>query len=128
VNPNYKELNLEKEMRSPESHYKIYKILAYMHRNEPALTKGSCTTLTTNNGTVFGVIRKYGTRSVVLLINHNDDISQEVDLSDYDISVRMKLKVASVGSRFSAKKRYGFFKYFFKFVYIHILITINVIK
>jgi len=125
VNPNYKELNLEKEMSSNESHYKIYKILAYMHQNEPALSKGSYTSFTTNNDTVLGVIRKYGSRSVVLLINFKDDISQNVDLSDQDLPETLKLKVSSLGSRSSLKQRYGFLNTFLN-LFIHILM--NVIK
>jgi len=106
-------------MRSPESHYKIYKTLTYMHRKEAALTKGSYGSFTTNNGTVLDVIKKHGIRSEVLLINFEDDISQNVDLSDQDLPVTIKLKIASLGSSSSLKQRYGFFKYFFKIVYTH---------
>ncbi|XP_025263077.1 maltase 1-like [Camponotus floridanus] len=104
VNPNYKELNLEREIRSDESHYKIYKSLAYLHRKEPALTQGSYTSFTTNNNTVLGVIRSSDARTVLLLINFEDDISQTVDLSDYNLPAIMKLKVASLGSRSSLKE------------------------
>jgi len=119
VNSNYKELNLEQEMRSDESHYKIYKPLAYLHRKEPALTQGSYTSFTMNNDTVLGVIRSSDSRIVLFLINFEDATSQTVDLSDYDLPVIMKLKVASLGSRSSLKEWYDFFEYFFKIAYTH---------
>jgi len=89
-----------------------------MHRRELALTKGSYTSFTTNN-TILAVIKKYGTRSGVLLINFEDDISQKFDLSDQDLPERLKLKISSLGSCSSLKQRYGFFKYLFKIVYTY---------
>ncbi|KMQ90254.1 maltase 1 [Lasius niger] len=89
VNANYKTLNLLRE-KSHESHYKIYKTLAYMHRKEPALTEGSYRSFTANNGTVLGVIRNSGSRTVLLLINFKDDIPQQVDLSAEGLPPKMK--------------------------------------
>jgi len=106
VNPNYKTLNLQEEKRSYQSHYKIYKTLAYLHRQEPALTNGSYRSLTTNNGTVLGMIREYKkTRYVVVLINFNDHNPQEVDLSDQGLPKHLKLKVSCLGAHSSLKQR-----------------------
>ncbi|CAL1684144.1 unnamed protein product [Lasius platythorax] len=99
VNANYKTLNLLREKSSHESHYKIYKTLAYMHRKEPALTEGSYRSFTANNGTVLGVIRNSGSRTVLLLINFKDDIPQQVNLSAEGLPPKMKVKVANLDSR-----------------------------
>ncbi|XP_072743958.1 maltase 1-like [Anoplolepis gracilipes] len=98
VNENYKTLNLYNQIRAHESHYKIYKTLAHMHRKDPALTEGSYRSFTTNNGTVLGVIRNSGCRTVLLLINFKDDISQRIDLSGKGLPKKMMIKVSSLGS------------------------------
>ncbi|XP_025263073.1 maltase 2-like [Camponotus floridanus] len=105
VNPNYKTLNLQAEERSYQSHYKIYKTLAYLHRKEPALTQGSYASFTTNNGTVLGVIRSSDDRTVLLLINFDDYIPQFVDLSDQDLPKQLKLQVSCFGTHSSPKQR-----------------------
>ncbi|EZA54318.1 putative maltase D [Ooceraea biroi] len=102
VNQNYKQLNLANEKVADESHYKIYKTLTHMHRTEPALTEGSYRSFTTNDNTVFGVIRNSGSRFVLLLINFNDDQSQVVDLSAEGLSARMTVKVSSLESHVKA--------------------------
>ncbi|XP_029679953.1 maltase 1-like, partial [Formica exsecta] len=121
VNENYKELNLLKETKAHDSHYKIYKTLAYMHRKEPALTKGSYRSFLANNGTVLGVIRNSGSRTVLLLINFLDDIPQKVDLSGKGLPLLMKVKVASLDAQV---KRYDFLKQFFFRLFIYIFITV----
>ncbi|XP_071628960.1 maltase 1-like isoform X2 [Temnothorax longispinosus] len=104
VNQNYKQLNLAKQMEAKESHYKIYKTLALLHRTEPALTEGSYKSITTNNDIVLGVIRNNGYRIVVLLINFSDDESQVVDLSQEGLPSNLKVQVASLGSNMKAGK------------------------
>ncbi|XP_012529302.1 maltase 1 [Monomorium pharaonis] len=98
VNQNYKTLNLANEKAAAESHYKIYKTLAYMHRTEPALTEGSYKSITANNDNVLGVIRSNVWRVVVLLINFSNDRPQVVDLSQEGLPSNLKVKVASLGS------------------------------
>ncbi|XP_025263076.1 maltase 1-like [Camponotus floridanus] len=105
VNSNYKQLNLKEEMGIKNSHYDIYKNLAHLHRKEPALTEGSYTSFTMNDGAVLGVVRNSGDRYVLLLINYKDDISQDVDLSDHDLPETLKLKVACSGSHSSLKQQ-----------------------
>lgn len=99
VNENYKRLNLEKQKAANKSHYKIYKILANMHRSEPALTEGSYKSITTNNNNVLGIIRNNGCRVVVLLINFNDDEQQVVNLAQEGFPSKLMVKVSSMGSR-----------------------------
>ncbi|XP_011157503.2 maltase 1 [Solenopsis invicta] len=98
VNENYKTLNLATEKAADESHYKIYKILAQMHRNEPALTEGSYKSITTNNDSVLGIIRSNNWRVVLLLINFTDK-SQIVNLSQEGLPTNLVVKVSSLGSR-----------------------------
>lgn len=100
-----------------------------MHRKEPALTEGSYRSFTANNGTVLGVIRNSGSRTVLLLINFKDDIPQQVDLSAEGLPPKMRVKVANLDSRL--KRGYDFFEYFLKIVYVNTynsVITINIIK
>ncbi|XP_024867549.1 maltase 1-like [Temnothorax curvispinosus] len=104
VNQNYKQLNLAKQMKAKESHYKIYKTLAFLHRTEPALTEGSYKSITTNNDTVLVVIRNNGCRVVVLLINFCGDKSQFVDLSQEGLPSKLLVKVANLGSKVKAGK------------------------
>ncbi|KAM0733412.1 Maltase 1 [Formica fusca] len=106
VNENYKKLNLLKETKAKNSHYKIYKILAYMHREEPALTEGSYRSFLANNGTVLGVIRNSGSRTVLLLINFSDHSSQKVDLSGEGLPP-MKAKVGSLEAHVKKKDYYS---------------------
>jgi len=102
VNENYKTLNLAKQKDAKKSHYKIYKTLAFMHRTEPALTKGSYKSFTANNDIVLGVIRQHGSRVVLLLINFNDDKPQSVDLSKENLPSKLIVKVASLNSKVKA--------------------------
>jgi len=106
VNQNYKELNLANQQKAKTSHYKIYKTLVEMHRNEPALTKGSYRSLTRNNDKVLCVVRNFKKRYVVLLMNF-DNKNQVVSLSrpgDYILPLYLSVKVSSLGS--GVKEKY----------------------
>lgn len=98
MNENYKELNLANQKEARTSHYKNYKKLVALHKYDPALTHGSYKTFTTNNDTVFGVIRHAGRHYVLLLINFSDDQDQIVNLSHKHLPEFLRVKVASVDS------------------------------
>ncbi|XP_072745192.1 maltase 1-like [Anoplolepis gracilipes] len=104
VNENYKMLNLHNQIRAHRSHYKIYRTLTRLHRKEPALTEGSYRSITTNNDTVLGVIRNSDCRTVLLLINFKDDVSQHVDLSHEGLPHKMRVLVSNLHS--GVRERY----------------------
>ncbi|CAK9805314.1 Maltase 1 [Anthophora plagiata] len=96
VNPNYVEVNLEKQKKDSESHYKLYTELIKMRKNE-VLMNGELQTVVLNKE-VLAVIRKNNLEAVTLLMNFNQSSSVSVDLTNVVYQKEPEIKLKSVGS------------------------------
>lgn len=87
INPNYKEVNLESELKSPHSVYNYTKKLISLRKNNLTLINGDFKLLFDNDPNNFIFLRKDISNSFLVINNMTAD-NQYVDLSaykDYDL-------------------------------------------
>lgn len=69
VNPNYKEINVEKAIQDKNSIYHYYKKLIQLRKNNPALIYGNYELLLDNHDQIYAYLRSYENKSVLILAN-----------------------------------------------------------
>lgn len=79
VNPNYIEINVERERKSPDSIYHYYKKLIQLRRGNDALIYGSYELILEEHDQIFAYVRSYGDEMYVVLTNLFDEPA-EVEL------------------------------------------------
>jgi alpha-glucosidase len=99
VHKNYMHLNLAKQKREPQSHYKLFQTLIKLKKSSKTLISGSLIIDTLNDDKVLVVSRQFYKESIVFVANFSNDDPQKIDLSNY-LSGAMKATVivSSVGS------------------------------
>lgn len=69
VNPNYKEINVERERMHPDSIFKFYQEMIAFHKAHPVLTWGHFRPILENHPKVMGYIRENKKEKYLILIN-----------------------------------------------------------
>ncbi len=69
VNPNYKEINLEQDLSSPDSIFRFYQSLAALRREHPALTEGDLILYLPEDEKVLMYTRKCDGETVLVVAN-----------------------------------------------------------
>lgn len=69
VNPNYKEINVEKALKDPASIYYYYKKLINIRKNNLGLIYGKYKPLLEKHSSVFSYIRKYKNGKYLVVLN-----------------------------------------------------------
>lgn len=104
VHQNYKTLNLAKQKEDPVSHYKLYQKLTSLKKSSEVLKIGSLSTEILNSGDVLSIVRKLKDKSVMLLINFQDEKTQVVDVSNHTFNGgNVTVYISSVGSNIQWK-------------------------
>ncbi|MBI4160217.1 alpha-glucosidase C-terminal domain-containing protein, partial [Candidatus Wolfebacteria bacterium] len=72
VAPDYKEKNVERETRDPNSMLSLYKELIRHRTNSPALLTGSYNPMESGNENVFAFVRECASEKLLIAINFSD--------------------------------------------------------
>lgn len=98
VHPDYETLNLAAQRRTPVSHYRVFKKLVTLKKDE-TIGKGT-TNITVVGDNVLGVVRRLGNRPpIVLLVNFSDNSVTVNVTGRMGLPGKMIVYVASVASR-----------------------------
>lgn len=98
VHQNYKTLNLAKQKKESESHYKLYQTLTKLRKTSQALKNGTLRTDVLDGGSLL-VLRLSTTEAVFLLINFSDDQTQKINIPTNIPGLNGTVVVSSVGSK-----------------------------
>ena len=69
INPNYKEINAEKERKDPDSVYQFYRRLIRLRKTYPVLTDGKFELLLPEDGQIFAYTRTDQERELLVCAN-----------------------------------------------------------
>jgi oligo-1,6-glucosidase len=72
VAPNYKEINLEKDLASPDSIFRYYRALADLRREHPAIVEGDLTFFANEDPQVLVYTRSCEKETLLILVNYSD--------------------------------------------------------
>ncbi|GAL17018.1 oligo-1,6-glucosidase [Vibrio maritimus] len=83
VNPNYTEVNAEKDLASDDSIYQYYKALISLRKQHKSIVYGEFCPLLEEHEDVFAYLRHLGEESLMVVANFSNK-NQQVDLSQYN--------------------------------------------
>jgi len=69
VNPNYKEINVEKAMQNPDSIYHYYKKLIRLRKTDPVAVYGTYDLILPNHKTIYAYTRTLGLEKLLVIAN-----------------------------------------------------------
>jgi alpha-glucosidase len=104
VNPNYTEINVEAEMKNPDSIYHYYKKLIQLRKESEVLVYGSYDITMEDHDQIYAYTRKFGDEMTLIVTNlfaeeteltlpkELDGMSKELLLSNYDSNDENRLK------------------------------------
>lgn len=69
VNPNYTDINVESEMKNPDSIYHFYKQLIQLRKNEDVLIYGKYDMLMEEHDSIYAYTRKLDGETILVLVN-----------------------------------------------------------
>lgn len=69
INPNYKEINVEKAMKDPESIYHYFKKLIRLRKEHEALIYGTYELILPDHDCIYGYTRTLGNEKLLVLVN-----------------------------------------------------------
>ncbi|WP_047984444.1 glycoside hydrolase family 13 protein [Ornithinibacillus californiensis] len=104
VNPNYTEINVEAEMKNPDSIYHYYKKLIQLRKEFEVLVYGSYDITMEDHDQIYAYTRKFGDEMTLIVTNlfaeeteltlpkELDGMSKELLLSNYDSNDENRLK------------------------------------
>jgi oligo-1,6-glucosidase len=90
VNPNYTEINIEKDMNKPDSIFHYYKQLIELRKHNPAMIYGEYTLLDKDNESIYAYLKKEKTQTLLILLNfscQNRSFSCPQDIKQHQIKV-----------------------------------------
>lgn len=90
VNPSFSSVNLEAQMNSARSHYKLFKELLQLRRND-SFANGDFNSKVLGSN-VFSYARSYGGVSFVVAINFGD-VEEDVDVSVFNVNLEEESKI-----------------------------------
>lgn len=74
VNPNYKEINVEADLASPDSIYHYYQQLIAIRKKNPVMIYGSYLDISVGNTDIYAYVRELEGVRWLILLNHCDDV------------------------------------------------------
>jgi oligo-1,6-glucosidase len=83
VNPNYKELNVEADLASPDSIYRYYQQLIAIRKANPVMIYGSYTDISEGNSKVYAYIRELDGVRWLIVLNHTNNVQAFTIPSEY---------------------------------------------
>lgn len=92
VHDNYKKLNVAAEQLEPRSSLRLYQELIYLRNHSLTITVGAYHSIETNNPHVFGYMREYEGRRILVLLNFSEypqTIKTEFEVGILDITTRL---------------------------------------
>lgn len=76
VNPNYKHINVEQDLKSKDSIFKTYQQLIQMRKDNPIIVKGSYKLLIAEHPTIFAYEREYEGEKWIIIANISKEEAQ----------------------------------------------------
>ena len=94
VNPNYKQINVEKDMSDKESVYYTYKTLIAMRKRHPVMVYGSYTPVMEEQENIVAYIRQYEEESWFMIFNFQEK-SQKIKIPERLRNEKMNLLMSN---------------------------------
>jgi len=94
VNPNFTEINVERELANPDSIYHYYKKLIDLRRNNDTLIYGSYELILEEHSQVFAYVRRFK-EELYLIITNLFDQTAKVDMPRQLVERQAELKLSN---------------------------------
>ncbi|MGG7619534.1 glycoside hydrolase family 13 protein [Bacillus coreaensis] len=76
VNPNYVDINVEKQLDDPDSILSFYKQLIRLRKDQPVFVYGTYELLLANHPKLFAYTRKWGKKMALVVNNFSEDVTR----------------------------------------------------